>query len=97
MAHSTDTDKKDDSTEEEISQANSVSTTVISDEQRTLWQNVKKYRKVTYITLGLTSAILLFGYDNVVVGTVAAMPDFQYVLTTSQLYYSICDSQGNSI
>ncbi|KAJ4363590.1 hypothetical protein N0V83_009886 [Neocucurbitaria cava] len=47
------------------------------DEQRSLWQNVKKYRKVTYITLGLTSAILLYGYDNVVVGTISAMPDFQ--------------------
>ncbi|KZM26880.1 uncharacterized protein EKO05_0011397 [Ascochyta rabiei] len=48
-----------------------------SDNSRTLWQNVKKYRKVTYVTFGLTSAILLYGYDNVVVGTVSAMPIFQ--------------------
>ena len=47
------------------------------DNDRTLWQNVKKYRKVTYVTFGLTSAILLYGYDNVVVGTVSAMPGFQ--------------------
>lgn len=47
------------------------------DKDRTLWQNVKKYRKVTYVTFGLTSAILLYGYDNVVVGTVSAMPGFQ--------------------
>lgn len=47
------------------------------DNNRTLWQNVKKYRKVTYVTFGLTSAILLYGYDNVVVGTVSAMPGFQ--------------------
>lgn len=47
------------------------------DSSQTLWQNVKKYRKVTYVTFGLTSAILLYGYDNVVVGTVSAMPVFQ--------------------
>lgn len=78
--HSTESEKKDDCSEEEISQINSVVTVETSDEQRTLWQNVKKYRKVTYVTLGLTSAILLYGYDNVVVGTISAMPDFQYVL-----------------
>jgi hypothetical protein len=50
---------------------------VEGDNDRTLWQNVKKYRKVTYVAFGLTSAILLYGYDNVVVGTVSAMPGFQ--------------------
>ncbi|OAF99406.1 MFS general substrate transporter [Paraphaeosphaeria sporulosa] len=48
-----------------------------SDEQRTLWQNVRRYRKVVCVTFGLTSAILLYGYDNVVVGTVSGMPGFQ--------------------
>lgn len=48
-----------------------------SDNSQTLWQNIKKYRKVVYVTFGLTSAILLYGYDNVVVGTVSAMPVFQ--------------------
>ncbi|KAF2277939.1 MFS general substrate transporter [Westerdykella ornata] len=47
------------------------------DEGRTLWQNVKKYRKVVWITLAMTSAILLYGYDYVIVGTVSAMPRFQ--------------------
>ncbi len=51
--------------------------TEASDHEQTLWQNVKKYRKVTYVTFGLTSAILLYGYDNVIVGTVSAMPVFQ--------------------
>lgn len=55
----------------------------ISDEQRTPWQNVEKYRKVTFITLGLTSAILLFGYDNVVVGTISVRSEFQYVCDSS--------------
>lgn len=65
----------------EISRATSdeAATTVDSgDGQRTLWENVKKYRKVVYVTLGLTSPILLYGYDNVIVGTVSGMPGFQY-------------------
>lgn len=59
------------------SRANSQAISEAGDNSRTLWQNVKKYRKVTYVTFGLTSAILLYGYDNVVVGTVSAMPVFQ--------------------
>ncbi|KAF2875107.1 general substrate transporter [Massariosphaeria phaeospora] len=45
--------------------------------QGTLWLDVKKYRKVVGYTLGLASAILLYGYDNVIVGTVSGMPPFQ--------------------
>jgi hypothetical protein len=63
----------------EVSSADSAFSTDSGDKQRSLWQNVKKYRKVTYVTLALTSAILLYGYDNVVIGTVSAMPVFQYV------------------
>jgi hypothetical protein len=47
------------------------------DAHHTLLQNAKKYRKVVYIMLGLSSAILLYGYDYVIVGTVAGMPSFQ--------------------
>jgi hypothetical protein len=72
------TDKKDSFSGEQVSEVNSASTHQDADKQRTLWQNVKKYRKVCWITIALTSAILLYGYDNVVVGTVAAMPVFQY-------------------
>jgi hypothetical protein len=72
-------DKKDSYSGEQISEISSAATAEqITDEQRTLWQNVKKYRKVVWVTLGLTSAILLYGYDNVVVGTISAMPVFQY-------------------
>jgi hypothetical protein len=79
-SHSTHADKKDDFSTEQISEVNSTSTsTPITDEQRTLWQNIKKYRKVSWVTLGLASAILLYGYDNVVVGTISGMPQFQYV------------------
>lgn len=78
---SRDSQSKDGTTEEQIyeveSHTNSQSVSEEGDTSRTLWQNVKKYRKVTYVTFGLTSAILLYGYDNVVVGTVSAMPVFQ--------------------
>ena len=78
---SRDGESKDGSTAEQIcevdSHMNSQSISEEGDNSRTLWQNVKKYRKVTYVTFGLTSAILLYGYDNVVVGTVSAMPVFQ--------------------
>ena len=47
------------------------------DEGRTVWQNAKKYRKVVAVTFGMASAILLYGYDFVIVGTVSGMPEFQ--------------------
>lgn len=53
--------------------------TEIGDEQRTLLENVVKYRKVALVTLALTSAILLHGYDSVVVGATSGMPMFVYV------------------
>ncbi|KAH3962501.1 hypothetical protein HBH70_161560 [Parastagonospora nodorum] len=71
------TDKKDSWAGERISEVDSGSTGQDNDEKSTLWQNIKKYRKVVWITIALTSAILLYGYDNVVVGTVSAMPVFQ--------------------
>jgi hypothetical protein len=47
------------------------------DEGRSLWQNAKRYRRVVYVTFGLSSAILLYGYDFVIVGTISGMPEFQ--------------------
>jgi hypothetical protein len=57
------------------------------DEGRTLWQNIKKYRKVAWITIGLTSGILLYGYDNVVIGSVSGMPRFQYACPQFSMMY----------
>ena len=79
-----DVDKYHD---ERITEIPSNATSEASDEDRTLGQNIKKYRKVVYITLALTSAILLYGYDNVVVGTVSGMPRFQYVLLQSMMFF----------
>ncbi|KAF6788184.1 maltose permease (alpha glucoside transporter) [Colletotrichum sojae] len=43
----------------------------------TLWQSIKRWRRVVLYCVGMTSAILLYGYDYVIVGTVSAMPSFQ--------------------
>lgn len=45
----------------------------------TLWQSFKAYPKVVGCCVGVTAAILLYGYDLSIVGTVSAMPQFQYV------------------
>ncbi|KAI1838083.1 transcriptional regulator family: Fungal Specific TF [Penicillium roqueforti] len=44
-----------------------------------LWQSFKKSPNIVGYCLALSSAILLYGYDLVIVGTVAAMPQFQLV------------------
>lgn len=43
-----------------------------------LWQALRKWRRVTIYCIGLTSAILMYGYDYVIVGTTSSMPSFQY-------------------
>lgn len=47
------------------------------DAHLTLWQAIKKWRRVVLYCVGLTSGILMFGYDYVIVGTTSAMPSFQ--------------------
>lgn len=42
-----------------------------------LWQAFKLYPRVVGYCFGLSSAILLYGYDLVVVGAVSALPQFQ--------------------
>ena len=42
-----------------------------------LWHSLKRWPKVVMYNLALSSAILLYGYDLVIVGTVSAMPAFQ--------------------
>jgi hypothetical protein len=61
--------------DEQVSHVNSV-------EKRShvpLWQSIKRFPRIVGYCLALSSAILLYGYDLVIVGTVAAMPQFQYV------------------
>lgn len=45
----------------------------------TLWQALKEYYRISFYCIGLTSAILLYGYDYVIVGTTSSMPSFQCV------------------
>jgi hypothetical protein len=44
-----------------------------------LWHSLKKWPKVVGYNLALSSAILLYGYDLVIVANVSSMPAFQYV------------------
>lgn len=49
------------------------------DAHLSLKQSLSKWRRVALYSLCMTSGILMFGYDYVIVGTVSAMPSFQYV------------------
>lgn len=49
------------------------------DEHLTLWQALRKWRRVSLYCVGLTSAILMYGFDYVIVGSSSAMPSFQSV------------------
>lgn len=44
-----------------------------------LWQAIRKWKRVFLFSLGMSSAILMYGYDYVIVGNASAMPAFQYV------------------
>ncbi|KAJ5583188.1 hypothetical protein N7535_001808 [Penicillium sp. DV-2018c] len=44
-----------------------------------LWHSIKRFPRIVGYCVALSSAILLYGYDLVIVGTVAAMPQFQHV------------------
>lgn len=50
------------------------------DAHLTLKQSLVKWRRVVVYSLCMTSGILMFGYDYVIIGTVSAMPSFQYAV-----------------
>lgn len=49
-----------------------------------LLHSLRKSPRIVLYCVALSSAILLYGYDLVIVGTVSAMPAFQYGLYLSQ-------------
>ena len=51
--------------------------TIKSTSHIPLWQSIKKFPRIVGYCLALSSAILLYGFDLVIVATVAAMPQFQ--------------------
>ncbi|CAI7601788.1 unnamed protein product [Penicillium bialowiezense] len=51
--------------------------TIEKSSQGSLWQSIKKSSRIVAYCLALSSAILMYGYDLVIVATVAAMPQFQ--------------------
>lgn len=52
-----------------------------------LWQAIKKWSRVFLFSLGMSSAILMYGYDYVIVGNASAMPAFQYVHAILALFH----------
>lgn len=58
--------------------------TPTSNDKLSLWQATKQNAKIVGYCLSLSNVILLYGYDLVIVGTVSALPQFQYVLSSSQ-------------
>ena len=50
---------------------------------------VKKWPRLSLYCLGLTTTIILVGYDGALVGSVAGMPEFKYV---SALLLSMTDT-----
>lgn len=73
----------DKPTQEFVEDASPSSTTIPAHATHTpLWQLLKRWPKVVMYCLALSSAILLYGYDLVIVGTVSAMPAFQYVVNS---------------
>jgi hypothetical protein len=47
------------------------------DDNLTLWQALRKWKRVSWYCVGLTSAMIMFGFDYVIVGSSSAMPSFQ--------------------
>lgn len=56
-----------------------------TSQELTLLKSIRTFPKIVGYCIGLSSAILLYGYDLVIVGTVSAMPTFQYVYQFSGL------------
>lgn len=65
----------------DTSQTTSNSSSIEIDEHGhlTVWQAIKKWQRVFWYTLGISSTIIMLGYDLVIVGNSSAMPAFQYV------------------
>lgn len=47
------------------------------DDEPNLWKSIRKWPRVLAYSLGMTSAILLYGFDTSIVGNVSAIPEFQ--------------------
>ena len=78
--------EKDIESTEQIELATTLTRTPLDDDSDlTVWQAAKKYRKIMWYCVGLTSAILLYGYDYVIVGSTSAMPSFQSVQSLSSI------------
>ena len=46
-------------------------------DELSLWQSLKKRKRIVFYCIGMSTAILMYGYDYVIVGSTASMPSFQ--------------------
>ncbi|MBE3041163.1 hypothetical protein IMZ48_00960 [Candidatus Bathyarchaeota archaeon] len=42
-----------------------------------LWQRFRRWPRLSLWALALSTPILLYGYDNVIVGNITSVPEFQ--------------------
>lgn len=71
------------------SQTTSNSSAIDVDENShlSLWQAIKKWHRVFWYSLAISSTIIMFGYDFVIVGNSSAMPAFQYAKSSAHLLF----------
>ena len=68
--------KSDDALSRKCSTVEDVAAEVeIADEG--LWQRFRRWPQLSLWAVGLAVPILLYGYDNVIVGNITSVPNFQ--------------------
>lgn len=63
---------------------------------RSLWQNLRRYPKVSAYCIALTSGILLWGYDLAMSGNLAGMDQFKYVQLLLQVPFPTNPNPGKT-
>ena len=62
-----------------------------------LWRRFRTWPRLSLWALALSVPILLYGYDNVIVGNITSVPEFQFVPPDHAPEVFIADSPGNTL
>lgn len=62
-------------------------------EQLTLFQALRKWRRISWIAMAVAMNILLWGFDSGIVGNLSSMPTFQYALLYHRDQYMLTHRQ----
>ena len=65
------------------------------DGHLTLKESLKRWRRIVWYSLAMAMPILMYGFDTVIVGTVMAMPSFQYVIPPAALNSHFQNQEAN--